>query len=72
MMRDELVARLLAMPNVRVIVPGYEFGYDDIEGVASVRIGPDDSEGWWHGRLTDDDRRATEDAIVVLGHHNPN
>ena len=62
-------------PDLRVVVNGYEEGYDDIEArLVSVReIRLDAGKKWWEGRHRDSaDTRAAGSAVVsALVLHRP-
>ena len=57
-------------PDARVVVLGYESGYDDITLVKQVAILQEDNPSWFNGRFDDappemDDR--AERAVLVYG-----
>ena len=57
-------------PDARVIVMGYENGYDDITLVKQIAVMPEEKPEWYKGRL--DDAPAgklgqAEQAILVYG-----
>jgi hypothetical protein len=68
---DELIEVLKAMPpESRVVVLGYESGYDDITQVKGLAIMPEESPSWYNGRydvapeeLTDQ----AEHAVLLFG-----
>ena len=63
------LAQLLAAypPDLRVVVSGYEEGYDDLEaGLVSVReIRLDAGKKWWEGGHRDSEDTRTEGSAVV-------
>ena len=63
------LAQLLAAypPDLRVVVNGYEEGYDDIEAcLVSVReIRLDAGKKWWEGRHRDSEDTRNEGSAVV-------
>ena len=75
----ELISILLTCPpDLRVVVNGYEEGYDDLErdliSVKEIRL--DAGENWWEGRYRDPwyERtpcRAVVDAPVLHRHSKP-
>lgn len=68
---SELVAALQGHPSdVRVVVPGYENGYDDITLVKEIAIVPTENAAWYDGRYSEADPSCagqTETAILVYG-----
>lgn len=69
---DELIAALEKMReaeggDTRVLVDGYEYGYDNIARIDALdvydRRAEGDVEDWWVGRYDDD--------LVVVGLENP-
>ena len=63
------LAQLLAAypPDLRVVVNGYEEGYDDLEALlVSVReIRLDAGKKWWEGRHRDSEDTRNEGSAVV-------
>jgi hypothetical protein len=77
MTTQELIALLSQYPpETRVVVPGYEAGYNDINEVREVNIALDVHDQWWYGAHDDAqspagkslsvDRRPTH-AFVLAG-----
>lgn len=69
---DELIEKLTQMRNkeggdTRVLVDGYEYGYDNIARIETLdvydRRAEGDVEDWWVGRYDDD--------LVLVGLENP-
>ena len=54
-------------PDMRVVVDGYEEGYDDLdEGlVAACEIRLDAGENWWEGQHRDAEDAPTEGSAIV-------
>lgn len=62
----ELIAELSKWPlEIRVVVSGYEDGYDDISRIKSITIKPQTKPNPWEGRWEDD--RTGEPAILLFG-----
>ena len=76
MTTGELI-RLLAEypPDLRVVVDGYEDGYDDLEEylISAQQIRLDAGEAWWEGRHQDieDIRREGSTVVNALVLHRP-
>lgn len=68
---EELRSKLAAFPpDARVVVLGYESGYDDITLVKQVAILQEDNPSWFNGRFDDappdiDDK--AERAVLLYG-----
>ena len=72
----ELIVQLqaLEMDDARVVVPGYEYGCDDVETVEVVMIRANVSTSWYTGRhrdrfATNELGESTEAAILIKGRH---
>ena len=72
----ELIQLLAAHPpDMRVVVDGYEDGFDDLEShlirVREIRL--DAGEAWWEGRHREswDDRREGSAVVKALALHRP-
>lgn len=79
----ELIARLQAFPfEARVVVPGYEYGYDDLEHVSEIALSPEQNEedAYWAGRYNRVERSwsgeykepVAETAVMLVGRHDEN
>ena len=68
---SELIMQLQACPsNARVVVPGYEGGYDDVTLVKEIFIKPAVDDKWYYGRLENADRETSgpgEQAVLLFG-----
>lgn len=65
MIIEELIQQLQRYPkNNRVIVQGYEDGYDEVTTVKEISIQPNTSHEWYNGKYINSDNVASE--IVVL------
>ena len=63
---NELIAELRKQPpENRVVVSGYEDGYDDISRLKTVSIVPKPNTKEWEGRWQDED--SGESAILLFG-----
>ena len=52
-------------PNTRVVVDGYEDGYDDIKSVATLSLYINaNTRDWYYGDHADVDRGCPADAII--------
>lgn len=66
---DELRTKLATLPpDARVVVLGYESGYDDITLIKQVAIQPEDNPSWYNGRYDDapPEQAATAEKAVLL------
>ena len=64
----ELIARLRKMPqDARVIVNGYEDGYEDIGAPEVTRIRPNANRpgAWWLGAHEIDEKHGSEVAVYI-------
>lgn len=68
---SELIAALKNYPSdTRVIVMGYESGYDDITMVKQIAIMPEEKPVWYKGRYDDapsEKAGQAERAVLVYG-----
>lgn len=68
---NELIAALQNYsPDLRVIVLGYEEGYDDITMVKQIAIMPEEKPVWYKGRYDDappEKADQAERAVLVYG-----
>ena len=65
---EELIRILQTYPqNLRVVVDGYEDGYDDLEEplIAVHEIRLDAGENWWEGQHCDAEETRNEGSTVV-------
>lgn len=66
---SELISALQKYPpDARVVVLGYESGYDDITLIKQVAILPEDTPSWFNGRYDDapPEQAATAEKAVLL------
>ncbi|MGB4599554.1 MAG: hypothetical protein WBI04_06205 [Trichlorobacter sp.] len=57
-------------PDARVVVLGYESGYDDITLIKQVAILPEDNPSWFNGRYDDappEQAASAEKAVLLHG-----
>ncbi len=67
MIIEELVQQLQSYPkNSRVIVQGYEDGYDEITTIKKISIQPNPSHEWYNGKYISSDNVASETAILIF------
>lgn len=68
---NELMVQLQAyQPDARVVVLGYESGYDDITLIKQVAIMPEDNPSWFNGRYDDappEQAASAEQAVLLFG-----
>jgi hypothetical protein len=68
---EELIKYLQAYPShARVVVPGYEGGYDDITLVKEISIKPTADSKWYYGRYEKAEPETTEQseqAVLLFG-----
>lgn len=63
---NELIAELRKQPpETRVVVSGYEEGFDDISRLTSISIAPKPNAKEWEGRWQD--KESGEAAILLFG-----
>lgn len=65
---SKLIALLQTLPqNARVVVSGYEDGYDDVGGAEPVRINLNANTEWYYGRheLAFHDQKADCTAYIL-------
>lgn len=68
MIIEELIQQLQRYPkNSRVIVQGYEGGYDDVTIVREISIQPNTSHEWYNGKYLKSDDAASETAVLIFG-----
>lgn len=64
---SELISALQAYPpDARVVVLGYESGYDDITKVKDIAIVPEEKPVWYKGRYDDAPPEAAAQAERVV------
>lgn len=67
----ELIERLQAYPqDARIVVQGYEDGYDDISIIKQVTIQPASDPEWYYGRYEKANRDRSEQgeqAVLLFG-----
>ncbi len=64
----ELIERLaLEDPNMRVVVDGYEQGYDETSNFeyAHIKLNTDKDRSWWDGEFDQSLDETTEIALVL-------
>jgi len=65
----ELIGKLRTFaPETRVVVQGYEDGFDDVAEVRAVTIKPDPNPDWYYGRhcAARKDERDAEPAVLLF------
>jgi len=67
MIIEELIQQLQKYPkNCRVVVQGYEDGYDEVTNVWEISIKPNTSHEWYNGKYIENDKIASETAVVIF------
>lgn len=67
MIIEELIKQLQRYPkNSRVVVQGYEEGYDEITTLMEISIRPNPSHEWYNGRYESSDNAASETAVLIF------
>ncbi|MCZ7373243.1 MAG: hypothetical protein O8C60_06255 [Candidatus Methanoperedens sp.] len=67
MIIEELIRQLQRYPkNSRVIVQGYEDGYDEITTLREISIRPNPSHEWYNGKYESSDNAASETAVLIF------
>ena len=63
----ELIAQLSGLPgDSRVLVQGYEDGYDDISDIRSLLVQKQDDPAWYYGKYNSSVGRG-EQSILLFG-----
>jgi len=63
----ELIERLaLEDPNMRVVIQGYEQGYDEVHTLEYTRVmlNTDEDRPWWDGELNNTTDKSAEVALL--------
>lgn len=64
---QELIQALAKYPeDARVVVQGYEDGYDTVSSVRSLSIHPNPNQAWYYGRFLADAEDG-EPAVLLFG-----
>ena len=67
MIIEELIQQLQSFPkNSRVIVQGYEDGYDEITTLREISIRPNPNHEWYNGKYESSDNAASETAVLIF------
>jgi hypothetical protein len=68
MTASELIDKLKQYPaNMRIVVAGYESGFDDIEMINYVSIDKFRKKQEWDGRYRERNNATTVNAVALLG-----
>ena len=71
MTAKELIGQLLLLPpDMKVVVRGYEEGYNDIMQLKEVKIKTDENAAWYMGEYKDSEEEGAIDAIDLNGTNN--
>ncbi len=64
----ELILKLKQLkPDTRIVIRGYEDGYNDILQLKQVKIKPKENADWYYGEYTDSTDADAIDAIDLFG-----
>ena len=67
MIIEELIQQLQRYPkNSRILVQGYEDGYDEVTNVREISIKPNTSHEWYNGKYIHSDNPASETAVLIF------
>ncbi len=67
MIIEELIQQLQSyQKKSRVIVQGYEDGYDEITTIKKISIQPNPSHEWYNGKYMSSDNVTSETAILIF------
>jgi len=68
MIIEELIHQLQSYPkNIRVIVQGYEDGFDEVSTLKAISIQPNTSHEWYNGKYIKSNNAASETAVLIFG-----
>lgn len=68
MTANELIQHLQQLPpDTRIVIRGYEDGYNDILQLKPVKIKPKENADWYDGEYTDSTDADAIDAIDLFG-----
>jgi len=63
----ELIERLSQEnPEMRVVVNGYEGGYNELKNVRHIQIIPNPSKKWWYGEFEEAPDEAQAEIAILL------
>lgn len=67
---QELIQQLETLPpDTKVVVRGYEDGYNDILQLKLVKIKSNENAHWYEGEYDDSNDEADIDAVNLFGHN---
>lgn len=70
MTAKELIEKLKQFsPETRIVVAGYEGGYNDIDRIEEVYIEVDSEKRWYYGRHKESERDKGTIAVALTGHN---
>lgn len=68
MTAKELITQLQKLsPEIKIVVRGYEEGYNDIQQLKPVKLKQEPNAKWYYGKYTKDDSTNSIDAIELYG-----
>lgn len=68
MTAEQLIKELQGLsPDTKIVVEGYEGGYNDISSLKEISITPDKFSEWWDGMYDDDSLGSP--AICIYGYN---
>ena len=73
MIANELITLLQKVPpNTKIVVRGYEAGYNDISELKPLRLQKDSGANWYYGLYRDDDSVDAVEAVELFGENEGN
>ncbi|HEX7627980.1 MAG TPA: hypothetical protein VF354_03565 [Candidatus Methanoperedens sp.] len=67
MIIEELIQQLQRYPkNSRVLVQGYEDGYDEVTTMKEIYIQQNTSQEWYNGKYINSNNSASETAVLIF------
>jgi len=68
MTANELIQQLQHLPpDTKILVRGYEGGYNDVQVIRQRRVMPDPDTEWYYGKYADSEDKDATDAIELYG-----
>lgn len=67
MIIEELIIQLQSYPKKsRVVVQGYEEGYDEITTIKKISIQPNPDHEWYNGKYERSNNAASETSVLIF------
>lgn len=68
MTAKELIVKLQALPpDTKIVVRGYEDGYNDIKELNALKLKREINSKWYYGEYSKDNSQESFDAIELFG-----